>query len=328
MAWQARPRARRSTLATGRSPPRLRARLTTRPLSPRAAPGRESAGRGRCGTRSQRQVAARDHEVGFAHPQDVDQLACVLKSAEVRAVVDDVLSERACEAWNDLELVERGTVEVGPDQDGGAGGALRERDFDLLAILQAAGQVGKARDVCFHGQSAGGGDGVVNAIPALHPVKAGVLDRADHVDQEAGRSRDVDVACGCCGGCLRGGRRAGVCAGRCVDVGCDHPADPEQHRKGEGEEGFPAGNQAEVVAHAGEARARAHGGKPSLLRVSRAIGWFRGKDSNLRSRIQSPLPYLLATPESLPGYQWWPSDELCARRALKQYAERSGRPET
>ena len=25
--------------------------------------------------------------------------------------------------------------------------------------------------------------------------------------------------------------------------------------------------------------------------------WFRGKDSNLRSRIQSPLPYLLATPE-------------------------------
>ena len=28
-----------------------------------------------------------------------------------------------------------------------------------------------------------------------------------------------------------------------------------------------------------------------------ASGWFRGKDSNLRSRIQSPLPYLLATPE-------------------------------
>src|SRR6267378_8321414 len=25
--------------------------------------------------------------------------------------------------------------------------------------------------------------------------------------------------------------------------------------------------------------------------------WFRGKDSNLRSRIQSPLPYLLATPD-------------------------------
>ena len=32
-----------------------------------------------------------------------------------------------------------------------------------------------------------------------------------------------------------------------------------------------------------------------------SCGWFRGKDSNLRSRIQSPLPYLLATPERLPG---------------------------
>src|SRR5260370_804955 len=59
-----------------------------------------------------------------------------------------------------------------------------------------------------------------------------------------------------------------------------------------------------------EAMARARERKPCLLTVSRAIGWFRGKDSNLRSRIQSPLPYLLATPERLPGYQWWPGDEL------------------
>src|SRR6266446_7916700 len=112
-------------------------------LSPGGAPGRESAGRGRCGTRSQRQISARDHEVGFAHPQDLDQLACVLKSAKVRAVVDDVLRERACKTWNDLELFKGGRVEVGPDQDGFAGGALCERDLDLLAILQAAGQVGE-----------------------------------------------------------------------------------------------------------------------------------------------------------------------------------------
>src|SRR5260370_38090025 len=118
-----------------------RARSTTRPRSPEGAPGRESARRARCGTRSQRQVAARDHEVGLAHAQDLDELTCILKSAEVRAVVDDVLREHACNAWNDLELVERGRVEVGPDQDGCAGGALRERDLDLLAILQAAGRV-------------------------------------------------------------------------------------------------------------------------------------------------------------------------------------------
>src|SRR5260370_804954 len=136
-----------------------RARSTTRPRSPEGAPGRESARRARCGTRSQRQVAARDHEVGFAHAQDLDELACVLKSAEVRAVVDDVLRERAGEAWNDLELFERGAVEIGPDEDGCAGGALRERDLDLLAVLKAAGQVGKARDVGFHGQAAGRGYG-------------------------------------------------------------------------------------------------------------------------------------------------------------------------
>src|SRR5260370_3949955 len=186
-----------------------RARSTTRPRSPEGAPGRESARRARCGPPSQRQVAARDHEVGFAHAQDLDELACVLKSAEVRAVVDDVLRERAGEAWNDLELFERGAVEIGPDEDGCAGGALRERDLDLLAVLKAAGQVGKARDVGFHGQAAGGGDGVVNAISAAHPVQAGVFDRADDVAQEARPSRRLDVACGGCGGRVRGGYKTG-----------------------------------------------------------------------------------------------------------------------
>ena len=36
--------------------------------------------------------------------------------------------------------------------------------------------------------------------------------------------------------------------------------------------------------------------EPSLLR---APGWLPGKDSNLRSRIQSPLPYRLATGQDL-----------------------------
>src|SRR5712664_894977 len=109
-----------------------------------------------------------------------------------------------------------------------------------------------------------------------------------------------------------------MCGGRCIEVGSSHRADPKQHREGEGKERLPAWNQAEVVAHAGEARTRAWERKPSLLRVSRAAGWFRGKDSNLRSRIQSPLPYLLATPERLPGYQWWPGDELCGPASPKR----------
>ena len=51
-----------------------------------------------------------------------------------------------------------------------------------------------------------------------------------------------------------------------------------------------------------EARWRAGKGEPSLLRRAPALeGKFRRKDSNLRSRIQSPLPYPLATPERLPG---------------------------
>src|SRR5207302_8222766 len=41
-----------------------------------------------------------------------------------------------------------------------------------------------------------------------------------------------------------------------------------------------------------EARKEASKSKPSLLSA-----WFPGKDSNLRSRIQSPLPYRLATRE-------------------------------
>src|SRR6202158_4869255 len=135
--------------------------------SPEAGRARARADRCRRGPRSQRQVAARDHEVGFAHSEDVDQLARVLKSAEVRAVVDDVLRERAGEAGDDLELFERGGVEVGPDDDCGSGGALRKWDLDLLAVLETTGQVGKACDVRFHGEPARGSDGVVDAIPAI-----------------------------------------------------------------------------------------------------------------------------------------------------------------
>src|SRR5260370_38494119 len=82
--------------------------------------------------------------VGLVHAEDVDELAGVLKSAEVGTVVDDVLGERASEAWNDLELFDGGEVEVGSGDDCPACRALRVWNFYLLAVFQAAGEVGDA----------------------------------------------------------------------------------------------------------------------------------------------------------------------------------------
>src|SRR5260370_34095884 len=85
--------------------------------------------------------------VGLVHAEDVDELAGVLKSAEVGTVVDDVLGERAGEAWNDLELFDGGEVEVGSGDDCPACRALRVWNFYLLAVFQAAGEVGEAVEV-------------------------------------------------------------------------------------------------------------------------------------------------------------------------------------
>src|SRR5713226_6672580 len=122
-----------------------RSRSTMRAQSPARgnAPG--------CAGRSQREVAPGHHIVGLAHAEDVDELAGVLKSAEVGAVVDDVLGERAREAWNDLELFGGGEVEVDSGDDCPACGALRVWNFYLLAVFQAAGEVGEAGDVRVHG---------------------------------------------------------------------------------------------------------------------------------------------------------------------------------
>src|SRR5437899_1967228 len=78
-------------------------------------------------------------------------------------------------------------------------------------------------------------------------------------------------------------------------------------------------------ASPGEARTLAKRLKASLLSGARD-GWFRGKDSNLRSRIQSPLPYLLATPEK--GCLVWARSPRSGRRALEatEYAKRLGGP--
>src|SRR6266481_1349633 len=67
------------------------------------------------------------------------------------------------------------------------------------------------------------------------------------------------------------------------------------------------------------------GRKPWLLRGARGNDWFRGKDSNLRSRIQSPLPYLLATPEKLPGTNDYRAQRVCGRLFWAGHVT-SGRP--
>src|SRR4029077_1716017 len=100
-----------------------------------------------CAARSQREVAAGDHVVGLAHTEDVDELAGFLKTAEIGSVVDDVLRERAREAGNDLELFDRGEVEVGSGDDSCACSALGRWNFDLLAVFEAGGQVGVAGGV-------------------------------------------------------------------------------------------------------------------------------------------------------------------------------------
>src|SRR4029077_21153829 len=104
-----------------------------------------------CAARSQREVAAGDHVVGLAHTEDVDELAGVLKTAEIGSVVDDVLRERAGEAGNDLELFDGREVEVGSGDDSCASSALGIWNFDLLAVFEAAREVGEARDVRIHG---------------------------------------------------------------------------------------------------------------------------------------------------------------------------------
>src|SRR5207245_5313596 len=229
--------------------------------------------------------------------KDLDQLACVLEAAEIGAVVDDLLREGAAEAWYRHGLSGGRGVEGDSGEDG-AGCTLGERNFDLLAVFEATGQVGQAGDVRLDRKAAGGGNGVVDAVPAPHSIQARVLDGADDVDQKAGRRGHVRGRCG-----SRRVRRRRVWPGGAggVCVRARDRAATQQHRKGDGKEPLPARDESDVIAHGLEARACVGGSKPSLLRPRVRAGWFRGKDSNLRSRIQSPLPYLLATPERLPG---------------------------
>src|SRR6266851_5040816 len=121
MESRARPQPRRATARRARSQRRSQARSTMRVRSQGREPATASADCGRRRTRSQREIAARDHEVGLAQAQDVDKLARVLESAEVRAVVDYLLRERRSETGHNLQLVERCEVEVGPCDRSAAG---------------------------------------------------------------------------------------------------------------------------------------------------------------------------------------------------------------
>src|SRR2546423_2814553 len=116
---------------------------------------------------SQRQVAPRDHERRFAHPKHVDQLADVLKAAEVGAVVDDLLRKSRGESRHHLELVDGRGVEVGAGDDHRPRSALREGHLDLFPVLQTAGHVRQSRGVRVRGQPTCCGDGVVNAIATV-----------------------------------------------------------------------------------------------------------------------------------------------------------------
>src|ERR1700694_3891613 len=58
------------------------------------------------------QGATGDDVFGLAHAEDVDELARVLKAAEVSPVVDHVQGESFAEAGYRLELIERGGVWV------------------------------------------------------------------------------------------------------------------------------------------------------------------------------------------------------------------------
>src|SRR5450759_5865430 len=96
----------RGTAAPGRSlalremAERARARRSQRARRTRKPPPREP------GSDSQRQISARDDVLGFAHAQDVDQLAGVLETAEVRAVVDHILCECFRESGHRYQLLE------------------------------------------------------------------------------------------------------------------------------------------------------------------------------------------------------------------------------
>src|SRR6202035_5148738 len=104
--WPARRRTRQGSVGRAPAQPSRRARRT---MTWRR-PGQ--------GIDSQREIAARDDVLGFAHTEDVDQLAGVLKTAEVGPVVDHVLCEGFAEARDGDELFDCCGVEVGASDDG------------------------------------------------------------------------------------------------------------------------------------------------------------------------------------------------------------------
>src|SRR5439155_12774117 len=241
-------------------------------------------------------ITARDQVIGLTHAQDLDELAGVLKAAEVGAVVDALLSEGLGESRQSLQLFEGRLVEAGAD-DHGAGRCLGKRDLDLLAILEAACQVGQPRGVDVSAESARGRDGVENAIAARQAVQTGILHRAEHVHQEPWLGRDIE------GGVVGGsGRRVG-CGGRhVIYVRADRDGKTKRDRGGEEDEPLPTWHQSKTNRHGPSLGRGAEHGNPACKKA-----WFPGKDSNLRSRIQSPLPYRLATrerPQTVPpGYR-------------------------
>src|SRR5207249_7090779 len=129
-------------------------------------------------------------------------------------------------------------------------------------------------------------DGVINAVAALHAIEARMVDRPDDVDQQSGRRWHVEVLeaweLHAAGRLVR--LRVFVHGSECA----------ESYQDGERDDQHPAAarNQADWIAHAADAR-----GAPSWQELCLLRAEFRGKDSNLRSRIQSPLPYHLATAE-------------------------------
>src|SRR5438270_13742613 len=86
------------------------------------------------------------HICNFAHAEDVDQLARVLKAAVVGPVVDALRGESRGEAGNGFELLERGLVEVDA-YDHSPRRGLGEGYLDLLSVLQATGEVRQFREV-------------------------------------------------------------------------------------------------------------------------------------------------------------------------------------